>query len=434
MSELPVKPESVSKVNTRLNFWEPTADCKLRFADLMTDPDSIWNVLYTFQDELYTLNTAHELINAMNIKASFKMKKPISCGKIHFDASSLTDEVLTNLFLEENLVSSFVLPRPFLDKRAISRLWMHKQGAIIVYHEDSSTLGINNLEAHFYWIGDRPKEFTNVFDKLTPYYADKTTKKNPNIHVLVATPQGYQMQSAGEIHHKFDPDHYKQGVGDLMSDIQNTLKSKKFERGRLWIMHGEPGTGKTYFIRGLISSASHDATFLMIPPEMVLRIGDPNMISVFLSHAANGGGKPLVLILEDADSVLVPRSSDNMAFIQIVLNLTAGILGDALNVAILATTNVNNLSIEEALRRSGRLAGIAEFNKLPMDHAREIYIKAVSERSPELDIEYIAKLASEKINKDMTLSDAFEQVFNRDTNNKDIDSFKFKAPKAKVGF
>jgi len=139
------------------------------------------------------------------------------------------------------------------------------------------------------------------------------------------------------------------------------------ERGSLVILDGPPGTGKTYFIRGLIEAI--DAVWIFIPPTLVSRLGSPEFLPAVLAISKRHKSKPIILIVEDADECLVTRASDNISEISAVLNLTDGILGRALNLRLVATTNAVRTEIDHALQRAGRLAAHIEFPALDVQQA-----------------------------------------------------------------
>ena len=83
----------------------------------------------------------------------------------------------------------------------------------------------------------------------------------------------------------------------------------------------------------------------------------PTEILPSLTAAKGEMNGPLVLILEDADRVLVPRDNKqgSMNAISQVLNLGDGILGSVLDIRIGASTNANKVEMDPATRRPGRL-------------------------------------------------------------------------------
>ena len=88
---------------------------------------------------------------------------------------------------------------------------------------------------------------------------------------------------------------------------------------------------------------------------------------------SDGRRHPIVLLIEDAEEVLLPRAADNSAGVAKLLNLADGMLGTALDIRILATTNANALSIDDALKRAGRLCRMQEIAPLSTAKANALY-------------------------------------------------------------
>lgn len=132
--------------------------------------------------------------------------------------------------------------------------------------------------------------------------------------------------------------------------------NKKDPAGRIVILDGPPGTGKTYAVRALIHDVK-DSLFLVLPQGMVEQLVGPNMLPMLLDMRDDADGDPtrIVFVLEDADDALVPRDSGNVGLISALLNFGDGILGTALNVRIVATTNQPLSKIDRAILRPGRL-------------------------------------------------------------------------------
>ena len=93
--------------------------------------------------------------------------------------------------------------------------------------------------------------------------------------------------------------------------------------------------------------------FLLVPSDMLESLGKPDLLPML--RACSAGGNPVVLILEDADSALVPRSTDNISRVSALLNYTDDMFGDILNIRVIATTNAKRHDYDEALMRKGRL-------------------------------------------------------------------------------
>ena len=134
------------------------------------------------------------------------------------------------------------------------------------------------------------------------------------------------------------------------------LKDEK--RNGLVLLHGKYGTGKTSYIRHLISTINKRVIYL--PIELMNVITDPSFLP-FISEYKNS-----VLIIEDCEELLRPRESENNKDNGIVnlLNLGDGLLADALGIKIICTFNANLKQIDQAILRKGRLVARYEFKEL----------------------------------------------------------------------
>jgi len=90
-------------------------------------------------------------------------------------------------------------------------------------------------------------------------------------------------------------------------------------------------------------------------------LSDPNFMKFLSNHPKS------ILLIEDAETVLMKRVSGGSSAIQNILNLSDGLLSDILNIQVIATFNTNVKDIDSALLRPGRLKGIYEFTELNED-------------------------------------------------------------------
>jgi hypothetical protein len=155
----------------------------------------------------------------------------------------------------------------------------------------------------------------------------------------------------------------------VLADYDHVVKEQATESpcGRLVILSGSPGTGKTFLVRSLLSDAPKTA-YVLIPPNLIESIGSPEILPA-LTQAKREFEGPIMLIIEDADHALVQRGEKNMNAISSMLNLGDGILGSILDVRILATTNAEKLQMDPATQRPGRLCRHIEVGLLPSANA-----------------------------------------------------------------
>lgn len=151
-------------------------------------------------------------------------------------------------------------------------------------------------------------------------------------------------------------------IGALRKEILQSLKDET--KIGLYLIHGKPGTGKTSFLKEILNQTDKQALF--IPPSIAGELGNPNLISLLMDHSDS------ILIIEDAETVLMKREADNSDAVSSLLNLTDGFPSDFLNLNIICTFNTDIQDIDPALLRKGRLRGIQEFKALGIEQAQKL--------------------------------------------------------------
>lgn len=151
------------------------------------------------------------------------------------------------------------------------------------------------------------------------------------------------------------------GVHDIIVKRLN----KPNDKGII-LLHGEPGTGKTSYIKYLTKLVK-DKDILFIPPSMAEMLSEPNIIPFLMDH------RNTILIIEDAERVISDREGNGSAAgVSNLLNLTDGILGDCLNIQVIATFNMKRERIDQALLRKGRLIAEHKFCKLTVEETNKL--------------------------------------------------------------
>ena len=110
-------------------------------------------------------------------------------------------------------------------------------------------------------------------------FKERKAKHKPEMSLLVNTKHGIETKSFLISKPKLSiEDNYNDDFKEIHQTIVKRL-SKKNDKG-LVLLHGKPGTGKTSYIRHLISSLKKDVIFL--PPNMAGAITNPDLISVLI--------------------------------------------------------------------------------------------------------------------------------------------------------
>ena len=132
------------------------------------------------------------------------------------------------------------------------------------------------------------------------------------------------------------------------------------------LLHGDPGTGKTSYIKYL-TRLIKDKDILFIPPSMAEMLSEPSIIPFLMEHRNS------ILLIEDAERVIADREGKGSpAGVSNILNLTDGILGDCLNIQVIATFNMKRERIDPALLRKGRLICEHKFDVLSLKETNRL--------------------------------------------------------------
>lgn len=163
-------------------------------------------------------------------------------------------------------------------------------------------------------------------------------------------------------------------------------KIKRFveeETENLMLLHGDPGTGKSNYIKHIITNSKKKVIY--IPPSMLTAISSPGFVTFMMENQNS------ILLIEDAEEVL---SIERNSATNNLLGLTDGFLKDALGLKVIATFNCDIGKIDPALMRKGRMFFEYKFDKLSMDECDDL--------SNFLNLD-------KKITESMTLADFFNE-------------------------
>lgn len=157
----------------------------------------------------------------------------------------------------------------------------------------------------------------------------------------------------------------------------------------LVLFSGDPGTGKSTFIKYLTTKTTRKVIYLS--SAAIEQLTNPDFLSFIMGHRNS------ILLLEDAEKALRSRTTQDNDAISNILNITDGILGDCLNITVIATFNIEREKIDSALVRKGRLL---------MEH----YFKALSAEESNVLLEKIG--SSRRTSDPMTLAEIYNEEGN----------------------
>jgi hypothetical protein len=218
------------------------------------------------------------------------------------------------------------------------------------------------LEVEFYWSLDKQElaqKFIKEIMKMQVYKVDKT-----KVYMVIQDDGGLDLRS-------FDiniPDlDIEMNYGEEWATKHDYLMealSRENKKG-IALLHGLPGTGKSMYIRYLISLLAETRTMIYLPNQLINSLTDPGFLPLMADFPNS------VLIIEDAEEAIKSRKQGG-ATVDKLLNLSDGIISDFLGTQIICTFNSDITTIDEALLRKGRLILKHEFKKLDQKAAQKL--------------------------------------------------------------
>ena len=204
-------------------------------------------------------------------------------------------------------------------------------------------------------------------EALKPYEFREKTKIGFNLFMNNGGPY---------LHFNEIPDKYLISIDDNYNDSfqeENKLILESLKEGgtSLCLFHGDPGCGKTHYIRYLIAElCKENKKVIYFPNEHIHFLSDPSFLHFFKDH------KKSIIVIEDAEEILTSRELTlSNRGISNLLNLTDGLMGDFLELKFVCTFNTAIDKIDKALLRKGRITTNYKFEKLSVEKSNKLLEK-----------------------------------------------------------
>lgn len=264
---------------------------------------------------------------------------------------------------------------------------------------------IEALSENTAWIrisyGREAEALVNEFVKILIQFKKRKPKLN-HIHLIIPGKFNALEKASIQISKpkiKIET-HYNSDLELLHKDILKKMKQKN-ESG-LFLFHGQPGTGKSTYIRKLIHLVNK--TVIFISPRFASSLDSPDFTKFLIDNPNS------IFVIEDAENLIVSRDAEDNSAISMILNLTDGLLGEGLGIQFICTFNTHLSRIDKALLRKGRLKALYEFAALSVEKSNHLL--------ESLSLNY-------KATKPMTLAEIY---------NLKEEKFDFKGEKRTIGF
>lgn len=162
---------------------------------------------------------------------------------------------------------------------------------------------------------------------------------------------------------------------EAKAKFDKVAKAISKNKSGLMLFSGDPGTGKSTFIKYLTTKTTRKVIYLS--SGSAEQLTNPDFMSFIMGY------RNCILLLEDAEKVLRSRNAQDNEAISNILNITDGILGDCLNILVIATFNTDRENIDSALVRKGRLLVEHHFKALSPEECNRVFESMNSKRRTE---------------------------------------------------
>jgi SpoVK/Ycf46/Vps4 family AAA+-type ATPase len=233
--------------------------------------------------------------------------------------------------------------------------------------DDLDEIEEDSADVRLYFTKSCKNEIGKLTNTLKDYIIEDVDDDMSPIYLVVQTRTGFDLEEFDIKNPKIDLElNYGKNFADVNKKIVTEL-SKKKNKG-LVLLHGEPGTGKTTYIKWLVGQLNKNKKVIFVPPFLTESITSPEFVP-FLARYTDS-----VLVIEDAERVVSDRVSGSGSSIGVsnILNMTDGIMGDVMNIQIICSFNMHRNKIDPALLRKGRLIAEHKFDTLDVESTNNL--------------------------------------------------------------
>jgi hypothetical protein len=205
------------------------------------------------------------------------------------------------------------------------------------------------------------EELIKIIADIAVQFKERERRQPLEINLVIQARNKLNLKAMEIKRMKLDLDLFYEDDFKQTDELIRKRLSQKNDKG-IVLFHGLPGTGKTTYLRYLVGMIKKRVLFLS--PSVAGNLMNPDFIELLIDNPNS------VLIIEDAENIIMDRKYDSGSAVSNLLNISDGLLADFLNVQLICTFNSSVATIDSALMRKGRLIARYEFGKLKTEKAQ----------------------------------------------------------------
>ncbi|MBC7947592.1 MAG: AAA family ATPase [Chitinophagaceae bacterium] len=232
----------------------------------------------------------------------------------------------------------------------------------VIVCDNKCLIEIGNCYCEIFHDGHR-SEFVDIISRIALQFKERPKRRPLDINLIVQNRNSMELKSMEIKRTKLDLElFYEDDFKEIDDKIRRRL-NRNNDKG-IVLLHGLPGTGKTTYLRNLVGRIKKKVLFLS--PIVAGDLMNPEFIALLIDNPNT------VVIIEDAENVIMDRKYGTGNAVSNLLNISDGLLSDFLNVQLICTFNSSLTMVDSALLRKGRLIAKYEFGKLGIEKARRL--------------------------------------------------------------
>jgi hypothetical protein len=209
-----------------------------------------------------------------------------------------------------------------------------------------------------------------LYAELSGLLDEEPAEKEPCFYMLRHDSGSYTADAIENLPDALDDEFLRLAYGeDALPWVAGFSTRTRERQSGLTILEGPPGTGKTSLVSEMIRRLRTTHLFYVLPVCNDGALTSPELVSFWQEQHRQHPNRLKVVVMEDAERVLLGRSASTRDAVAAVLNIADGLLGRMLRLHLICSINARFEDLDPAIQRPGRLMNYRRFPLIPRERA-----------------------------------------------------------------